>query len=279
MAIDPDKDSYQEALSLILSDSSDYASIVNLFEAALKGGLYLKSEAHAYLQMGSIFCKDWSGKNYGKAIECYEKALALESALSDEEGFDAFWIESKFKYGLLLALRDNPRERDIPDEKRIEILNKLIDELDHPLAHKLLGNLYAGNGQYDKAKHHWQYLIDNTSIYKILPAIDDYIAYAKDNLLKLEEIEKIEGRSDNKKFGCFIATAAMGTPLAQEVFILSRFRDQILVNSYLGRCLVKVYYFLSPHVAALIKKNNRLKRITAKYFVKPLAKAVSTLFD
>lgn len=75
--------------------------------------------------------------------------------------------------------------------------------------------------------------------------------------------------------GCFIATAAMGSPLVQEVLILSRFRDEILINNFFGKWFVKSYYFLSPCVAALIIKNIKLQKITAKYFIKPLSRAIA----
>jgi hypothetical protein len=59
--------------------------------------------------------------------------------------------------------------------------------------------------------------------------------------------------------GCFIATAAYGTPLAKEIDVLRRFRDRSLLTSPLGQLAVAAYYSLSPPVAAAITTDERLR--------------------
>ncbi|MFH0796949.1 MAG: S8 family serine peptidase [Candidatus Omnitrophota bacterium] len=53
--------------------------------------------------------------------------------------------------------------------------------------------------------------------------------------------------------GCFIATAAFGTPLAKEVGILRNFRDRFLLKSKWGRAFVRFYNQYSPPVAEFIR--------------------------
>lgn len=61
--------------------------------------------------------------------------------------------------------------------------------------------------------------------------------------------------------GCFIATACYGTPLAEEVKILSSFRDKYLLTNPQGQALVSLYYRLSPRIADFIRDKEFLKMI------------------
>jgi len=60
---------------------------------------------------------------------------------------------------------------------------------------------------------------------------------------------------------CFIATAAYGTPMADEIEILRQFRDEYLITNPLGQALVDLYYSISPPIANLITEHPRLKPI------------------
>jgi hypothetical protein len=61
--------------------------------------------------------------------------------------------------------------------------------------------------------------------------------------------------------GCFIATAAYGSPLAPYVRVLSEFRDHFLITNRIGRLLVHYYYTHSPPMAKFIKKHDYLRAV------------------
>lgn len=59
-------------------------------------------------------------------------------------------------------------------------------------------------------------------------------------------------RGEVSNSGCFIATAAYGTPLANEVALLRTYRDRVLARSKAGRSFIAFYYRYSPNVASWI---------------------------
>ena len=61
--------------------------------------------------------------------------------------------------------------------------------------------------------------------------------------------------------GCFIATAAYGTPMADEIQILRGFRDEYLLTNPLGQAFVNFYYNFSPPIAEFITEHPALKPI------------------
>ena len=92
----------------------------------------------------------------------------------------------------------------------------------------------------------------------------------------IEQQETIIGISDilgislDPEDYCFIATAAYGTPAAEEIDVLRDFRDNVLLRSAAGQDLVGFYYAASPPVAVFIAEHEWLRTAVREGLVDPV---------
>jgi hypothetical protein len=70
--------------------------------------------------------------------------------------------------------------------------------------------------------------------------------------------------------GCFIATAAYGSPTAEQLNLLREFRDVVLLESTAGSQFADLYYKLSPPVADFISGNSFLRTVVRELLVDPV---------
>jgi fibronectin type III domain protein len=75
---------------------------------------------------------------------------------------------------------------------------------------------------------------------------------------------------------CFIATAAYGSVLANDVEMLRHFRDTLLKHSVLGELAVETYYTFSPPVAGVVGESDLL-RAAARGILTPVVSWVRGL--
>jgi poly(3-hydroxybutyrate) depolymerase len=70
--------------------------------------------------------------------------------------------------------------------------------------------------------------------------------------------------------GCFIATAAYGTPTAKQIDVLRAFRDDVLLKSTVGSRLVDFYYRTSPPIADFISQHNVVRTLVRELLIDPI---------
>ena len=95
-----------------------------------------------------------------------------------------------------------------------------------------------------------------------------------------EEYERHKTRVDEitgtNSGGCFIATAAYGTPFANEIDVLREWRDKTLQTTIPGKSFVKTYYKYAPRVAKYIENREFLKGLT-RLILYPLVRALKVV--
>jgi uncharacterized repeat protein (TIGR02543 family) len=134
----------------------------------------------------------------------------------------------------------------------------------------------------------WVFKSGNSTHAEPLPGLDSSTAYEFKAQLKYNDT-LIEGTtlqfttdtpSDSPPSeGCFIATAAYGTPTAEQIEVLREFRDIVLLESTAGSQFVTLYYRFSPPVADFISENSFLRTLVRELLIDPIVWVVETTGD
>ena len=79
----------------------------------------------------------------------------------------------------------------------------------------------------------------------------------------------VPGKTPPTSSGCFVATAAYGTPMDPRIDALRKFRDDKLETDPIGKVLVKTYYTVSPPIARGIAKSTKMRAVVRR-ILKPI---------
>lgn len=91
--------------------------------------------------------------------------------------------------------------------------------------------------------------------------------------LNLEAYATIQPTTKAESGGCYIATCVYGSYDCPSVFVLRRFRDNVLASVWAGRIFIKFYYSVSPVLVKLFGKNEWFRA----FWRKPLDRLVEKL--
>jgi tetratricopeptide (TPR) repeat protein len=95
-----------------------------------------------------------------------------------------------------------------------------------------------------------------------------------DNLSGVRRVAKMYGAKTGSGGGCFIATAAYGSPIAPEVLVFRQFRDDVLLPSKLGAACVRLYYLVSPPIATAVARHRVMCALIRRLLLAPVLRVL-----
>lgn len=221
-------------------------------------------------------------KEIDRKIEIYAKQLqvfkekfpdTIESKIYESSLF-GFQAQAKFSSvgfmrraaakhkSLTLAIVARQQEKSNANEA-LKLLDKAISIYDDGRARFVKAAIYYSLKQKENA----------------LAELNDVIQQARPTEEIYIQARQLKDEIENppKKGMCFIATATYGSACAPEVILLSRFRDEVLLKKSAGQWFVKLYYRVSPGLAAMIRRSNGLRMVTRLLLVYPALYFVARL--
>ena len=115
-------------------------------------------------------------------------------------------------------------------------------------------------------------LLNGTDYTVGIRAIDNCLNAGPVSFVTFTTPARIEGEVD----WCFVATAAYGSTLANDVEMLRRFRDVFLESTVLGELAVEAYYTFSPALAGVVRESELL-RASARAVLAPIVQTVKVM--
>lgn len=221
--------------------TSKFEKYKGLGDKALKNGKY--KEALDYFERANHFepknSIGWSRKaaayiylrQYSDAMSACDEAIELDKKNADAWFNRGLVYDRKSNYDKALSNYETALKYDPRNIKALNNKGTVLGQLE----------------RWDEAKRCFEKVLEFD------PKNED----AKENLKLLSDY-----KAGKHKRRCFIATAAYGTPFANEIKVLRYWRDNSLLISKHGKILVELYYKISPGIAKFISRSQRRMTIT-----------------
>jgi len=251
-----------------------------------KGAKLMPAYEYSFYQENADFLASL-GK-YDDAIVYYKKMVKYKSDDADDK-YENLRIYEKIK-GLYekMGKRFDPitvfsvieiktlAKQGIYYDISIECYNKLIElEPNNPDNYRGKASLLPGSDEAIKCYDKLIELEPNNP--------DNYRSKAStlQHLGRFKEADKYNKKAGYGKYNknhkksnssCYIATTCYGSIYADEVDRFRAYRDNYLVNSWLGRAFISFYYFTSPPIAKIVTKHEWMRKTIRKFILSPILK-------
>ena len=137
-------------------------AIIDLMQTALADGLPLEEQAMAYKILGDQ-CAHLS--EFKNAYLYFKQAFEIKKSLSiSPESEKIIWQNAYETMGLISHAIIN---HSSDPQEQISIYDEVIQFTDYPTAHLNVGVLHAERNEMEKARYHWEYLVNNEDRLKI----------------------------------------------------------------------------------------------------------------
>jgi hypothetical protein len=120
--------------------------------------------------------------------------------------------------------------------------------------------------------------VQSVALSGLLPETEYYVGIrAFDNCFNRGELATAQFTTAERDVAevdwCFVATAAYGSVMANDVEMLRHFRDTMLKHTVMGELFVETYYTFGPAVSGVVGESDLL-RTTARSILAPIVSAV-----
>jgi hypothetical protein len=269
--VSPAQDHFTRAAVEALAESGK--DIEELEKALQSGGLPKDDESRVRFFLGEAILAKIRGERQADSPEFKRALTEMEEAvkIGGQGGYEYFSdplnaFRLQHLASAYMTVSNSIEEREGIDSAitYLEKKRRLFDYLENPPSLLLLslGERYRDKKDVPHAREVF------TKILEIPETSCMGEFHAKIQQDAMEHIRELQ--AEDKKSGCFIATAVYGKDDAPEVEALRHFRDNVLLGSRAGRGFVSLYYRVSPPMADVIRGSGLARNLVRTMLLRPV---------